>query len=115
MSNFSNSSYVSTSYANEAKNQPMLWTHGRKDSKVISNESVLGFDLTGQESVNDAFKMADCDFSIVRTPTAYMGLDGYQEIEGIKTLVREDNYNRLAEVSDTYSILQPADLMEFTR
>ena len=115
MSNFSNSSYVSTSYANEAKNQPMLWTHGRKDSRVISNESVLGFDLTGQESVNDAFKMADCDFSIVRTPTAFMGLDGYQEIEGVKTLVREDNYNRLAEVSDTYSVLQPADLMEFTR
>jgi len=93
----------------------MLWQAKRDDSKVISNESVLGFDLTGQESVNDAFKMADCNFNIVRRDLFYMGADGYKLIDDKQTLVREDNDVRLAEVSKTYKELQPASIINFTK
>ena len=115
MSNFSSGLAASTSFANEAKNQPMLWQAKRDDSKVISNESVLGFDLTGQESVLDAFKMADCNFNIVRRDLFYMGADGYVQINDKQTLVREDTDTRLADVSKTYKELQPASIINFTQ
>ena len=111
---FSNGLAASTSFANEAKNQPMLWQAKRADSKVISNESVLGFDLSGQESVLDAFNKADCNFNIVRRDLFFMGADGYKLINDKQTLVREDNDTRLAEVSKTYKELQPASIINFT-
>jgi hypothetical protein len=112
---FSTGLAASTSFANEAKNQPMLWQAKRDDSKVVSNESILGFDLSGQESVLDAFKMADCNFNIVRRDLFFMGQDGYKLINDKQTLVREDNDVRLAEVSKTYRELQPASIMNFTK
>jgi len=115
MSNFSSGLAASTSLANEVKNQPMLWQAKRDDSKVISNESVLGFDLTGQESVLDAFNKANCNFNIVRRDLYYMGNDGHVKIEDKQTLVREDTDTRLAEVSKTYRELQPASIINFTK
>tara|TARA_Y100001972_G_scaffold23368_1_gene28052 strand:- start:59 stop:1168 length:1110 start_codon:yes stop_codon:yes gene_type:complete len=112
---FSNGLAASTSYANDAKNQPMLWQAKRDDSKVISNESVLGFDLSGQESVLEAFNKANCNFNIVRRDLYYMGQDGHVKIDDKQTLVREDTDIRLAEVSKTYRELQPASIIEFVR
>ena len=114
MSNFSSGLAASTSYANESKNQPMLWQAKREDSKVVSNESILGFDLSGQESVLDAFNQADCNFNIVRRDLFYMGQDGHVKINDKQTLVREDNDTRLAEVSKTYKELQPKSIINFT-
>ena len=112
---FSNGLAASTSFANDAKNQPMLWQAKRDDSKVISNESVLGFDLSGQESVLEAFNKANCNFNIVRRDLYYMGQDGHVKIDDKQTLVREDTDIRLAEVSKTYRELQPASIIEFVR
>ena len=111
---FSTGLAASTSFANEAKNQPMLWQAKRADSKVVSNESALGFDLSGQESVLDAFNKANCNFNIVRRDLYYMGQDGHVKINDKQTLVREDNDTRLAEVSKTYKELQPASIINFT-
>ena len=111
---FSNGLAATTSFANDAKNQPMLWQAKREDSKVVSNESILGFDLSGQESVRDSFKKANCDYNIVRRDLFYMGQDGYVQINDKQTLVREDTDTRLAEVSKTYRELQPASIMNFT-
>ena len=113
MSNFSSGLAASTSFANEAKNQPMLWQAKRDDSKVVSNESILGFDLSGQESVLDAFNKANCNFNIVRRDLYYMGNDGHVKINDKQTLVREDTDTRLAEVSKTYRELQPASIIYF--
>ena len=112
---FSTGLAANTSFANEAKNQPMLWQAKRNDSKVVSNESVLGFDLSGQESVLDAFNKANCNFNIVRRDLYYMGNDGHIKIDDKQTLVREDTDTRLAEVSKTYRELQPASIIEFVR
>ena len=114
MSNFSSGLAATTSFANEAKNQPMLWQAKRDSSKVVSNESILGFDLSGQESVRDSFKKANCDYNIVRRDLFYMGADGYVQINDKQTLVREDTDTRLAEVSKTYRELQPNSIMNFT-
>ena len=92
----------------------MLWQAKRADSKVVSNESVLGFDLSGQESVLDAFNKADCNFNIVRRDLFFMGQDGHVKINDKQTLVREDNDTRLAEVSKTYKELQPKSIINFT-
>lgn len=92
----------------------MLWQAERDDSKVVSNESILGFDLSGQESVLDAFNKANCNFNIVRRDLFYMGADGYVQINDKQTLVREDTDTRLAEVSKTYRELQPASIINFT-
>ena len=110
---FSTGLAANTSFANEAKNQPMLWQAKRDDSKVISNESVLGFDLSGQECVVDAFNKANCNFNIVRRDLYYMGNDGHVKINDKQTLVREDTDTRLAEVSKTYRELQPASIIYF--
>jgi len=115
MSNFSSGLAATTSFANESKNQPMLWQAKRDDSKVVSNESILGFDLSGQESVLDAFNKANCNFNIVRRDLFYMGADGYVQIDDKQTLVREDTDTRLAEVSKTYKELQPASIINFTK
>ena len=111
---FSTGLKTDTSFASDSKLQPHLWGTKRDSSRVVSNESLLGFDLSGQESVKESFLKANCDFNIVRRDCFYMGQDGYVQIPDKQTLVREDTDTRLAEVSKTYRELQPSSIMNFT-